>query len=86
MGSAYNFSGNWGAKAPSVLSGLAVGGVSSYVALASQVAVNWGVAKWLRHRFLVSAFGGSNPPAPANFLWPKSLSLGWLFCVILFVK
>ena len=25
----------------------------------------WGVAKWLRHRFLVSAFGGSNPPAPA---------------------
>ncbi len=26
----------------------------------------WGVVKWLRHGFLEPAFGGSNPPTPAN--------------------
>ena len=32
MGGTYSSSGNWGAKAPPVLSGLAIGDVSSYLA------------------------------------------------------
>ena len=36
----------------------------------------WGVAKWLRHRFLVPAFAGSNPAAPAISLWSPDYSSG----------
>lgn len=28
---------------------------------------NWGIAKWLRHRSLISAFSGSNPDTPSKF-------------------
>ena len=30
--------------------------------------LDWGVAKWLRHRILIPAFVGSNPATPATFV------------------
>ena len=33
---------------------------------AARKSIGWGVAKWLRRRFLVAVFEGSNPSAPAN--------------------
>ncbi len=32
----------------------------------SNAYLNRGIAKWLRHRLLMPARGGSNPPTPAN--------------------
>ena len=44
----------------------------------------WGVVKWLRHRILIPAFGGSSPPAPARIFkelecFPVITGVYWFF-------
>ena len=34
---------------------------------------NWGVDKWLSHRILIPAYGGSSPPAPAKTYLPPTM-------------